>query len=82
MGYVWGRKKGPEKYGKNTVINNVLKEIKENEEIKSNKTVTKFIKYEVEDCVNVFDVDIDHDDDNNDNYNGDDNDHGIIIDFR
>lgn len=82
MGYVWGRKEGPEKYGKNTIINNVLKEIKENEEIKSNKTVTKFIKYEVEDCVNVFDIDIDHHDDNNDDYNGDDNDHGIIMDFR
>ena len=45
----------------------MLKETKENEELKSIETVTKFIKDEVEDCINGFyfivDVDVDDDDD-------------------
>lgn len=44
----------------------MLKETKENEELKSIETVTKFIKDEVEDCINGFyfivDVDVDDDD--------------------
>lgn len=44
----------------------MLKETKENEELKSVETVTKFIKDEVEDCINGFyfivDVDVDDDD--------------------
>lgn len=44
----------------------MLKETKENEELKSVETVTKFIKDEVEDCINRFyfivDVDVDDDD--------------------
>ena len=44
----------------------MLKETKENEELKSLETVTKFIKDEVEDCINGFyfivDVDVDDDD--------------------
>ena len=43
----------------------MLKETKENEELKSVETVTKFIKDEVEDCINgfYFIVDVDVDDD-------------------
>ena len=44
----------------------MLKETKENEELKRIETVTKFIKDEVEDCINGFyfiaDVDVDDDD--------------------
>lgn len=44
----------------------MLKETKENKELKSVETVTKFIKDEVEDCINGFyfivDVDVDDDD--------------------
>ena len=49
----------------------MLKETKENEELKSVETVTKFIKDEVEDCINGFyfivDVDV-VDDDGDDRY--------------
>ena len=46
----------------------MLKETKENEELKSVETVTKFIKDEVEDCINgfYFIVDFDVDDDDGD----------------
>ena len=60
----------------------MLKETKENEELKSVETVTKFIKDEVEDCINGFyfivDVDVDDDGDGDgggDGGGGDDDDH-------
>lgn len=41
----------------------MLKEIKENNELKSVETVTKFIKDKVEDSINDLDFDFDIDDD-------------------
>ena len=54
-----------------------MKEIKENHELKSVETVTKFIKYEVEDYISDLDFD-DDDNDVGDDYCDDDS----IIGFR
>lgn len=50
----------------------MLKETKENEELKSIETVTKFIKDEVEDCINGFYFIVDVDVDDDDGYGGGD----------
>ena len=50
----------------------MLKETKENEELKSVETVTKFIKDEVEDCINGFYFIVDVDVDDDDGYGGGD----------
>ena len=56
---------------------NVLKEIKENDKLKSFVTVTKFIKVEVGDSINGLDFDVDTDYDNDDDNDNDDDDSPI-----